>query len=235
MDNKTIEDEIYDFIDEYFSDELAIIDEELGFIENNRLLTPCIDYTYMYNFLSDILTKFKIIDPNFSSITIDKLNNDIKNMEKNYNLFLQKSSNLQSVFKSTFVKRSLTLQNYTKSILDLQTTQEKSEEQFHILKQKKQNLVKIREVYFPIFKDIFLENISVIRSDFKTCLNTKLYYFDKLLWGAAADSNVIVRHMKIRKMEGKFSAKEYLKFIMSLMRPYTDEYKYLEKCLKVYR
>jgi len=62
-----------------------------------------------------------------------------------------------------------------------------------------------------------------------------MFYFDRLIWKSASESESIVRHMKIRKMKGEFSSKGYLKFIMSMMRPYTDEYKYLEKCLKVYK
>lgn len=235
MDYKTIEDETYDFIDEYFDEELTLIEGELDFIDKNRLLTPCIDHTNMYNFLSDTMSKFKNIDSGFAPNTIEKLDSDIKDLLNAYKTFVKKISGTKFVFTSSFIKNSPTLRNYSKSILDLQTAQEKTEEEFVLLKHRKQNILKIKEIYYPIFNDIFLENVKIIRSDFKTCINTKMFYFDRLLWQAAKESKPITRHMKVRKMEGEFSSKEYLKFIMSLMRPYTDEYKYLEKCLKVYR
>ena len=235
MDNKTIEDEVYDFIDEYFDEELALVETNLDFIEDNQLLTPTIDYTALHHYLSDILLKFKMLDTTFVSSTISKLNDDIKNMNEAYNQFLKKTSNPKEIFKSNFIPTSLVLQDYAQAILDYQNSVDKSADDFVHIKHMKQNLIKLKEHYYPIFEDIFFDNKKNIQNDFRVCLNTKMFYFDRVIWDSASKSEIIVKHMKIRKMEGDFSAKTYLRFIMSMMRPYTEEYKYLEKCLKVYK
>ena len=235
MDYKTIEEEIYDFVDIYFDEELTLLEINLDFIEDNRLETPFSDYTFLHNFLKDILGKFKILDPNFISSSIIKLEDDIVQLEDTYNKFLDKTKDLKEIFQSTFVPKSAVLKSYASAILKMQERAEKSSDDFVDLKHKKQNLKKLKEIYFPIFEDIMYENKKIIQNDYKTCINSKMFYLDRIIWKNAYESQSIVKHMKIRKMEGEFSSKEYLKFIMSMMRPYTDEYKYLQKCLKVYR
>jgi hypothetical protein len=235
MNIETVEDEVYEFIDSFFDQELYLIDVNLDFIEDNKLLSTKIDYTHMHDFLSDILNKFENIDSSFAPSTVKKLNYDIRNIEKTFNNFLKKTKSPKEVFKNSFLQNSQVLNYYAETIVKFEKSKEKSSDDFLDIKHMKKNLVSLKNIYYPVFEDIFLQNVKEITKDFKYIINTKNFYLDRMVWKYASASHNIVKHMQIRKMEGDFNAKSYLTFVMSMMRPYTDEYKYLEKCLKVYR
>lgn len=235
MNIETVEDEVYDFIDDFFDTELYLIDINLDFIENNNLLNIKVDYTHMSHFLSDILNKFDNLDPGFAPPTVKKLNYDIRNIEKTFDNFLNKTKSPKEIFKNNFLQSSKTLNYYAEMIVKFEKSKEKTSDDFLDIKHMKQNLVTLKNIYYPIFEDIFLQNVKEITKNFKYIINTKSFYLDKMIWKYASASHSIVKHMQIRKMEGNFDAKSYLIFVMSMMRPYTDEYKYLEKCLKVYK
>jgi len=236
MNKETIEDEVYDFIDEYFDEELSLIDENLDFIENNKLFLPKLDYTQHYQYLSNTLKQFLILDPTFVTSVVEKLKDDIHVLLEVYENFEKKSKNIDDIFISKFSKHSPIINNYTKAMLMLKKEQSYSSNILSSdLQHVKTNYEKLKEIYAPMFTDYFHESSANIHTNLKICINTKLFYFDRLLWKYAKRSYNIVKHMQIRKMEGEFSSETYLKFIMSIMRPYTNEYKYLEKCLKVYR
>jgi hypothetical protein len=234
MNYETIEDEVYNFVDDFFDDELYLTEQNLDFIENNNLYTPNVDYSYLHHFLSDLITKFQVVDPDFAPPIVIKLNHDINYLKDIYQKYLDKTKDSRDIFKNNFIPSSSVINDYTTSILEVNKKEEKSAQEFKQLKHMKQNLIKLKEKYYPIFEDVFYENAKNIDDDFKIAINTKIFYFDKLLWLSAYESQSIVNHVRIRKLDGEFNAISYLKLIMSIMRPYSDEYKYLTQCLKVY-
>jgi hypothetical protein len=235
MDYETIEDDIYDFVDDYFDEELQLIETNLDFIEDNRLLTPKVNYTNLYPFLSMLLSRFEVIDHDFATATIKKLSYDIRSIEKCYSTFLEKTQNLEDIFKQFFVPDSPVISDYTNAILDLKEEAEKSSEDFTQIKHMKQNLVQLKKIYFEEFEKIFYQSYKNINMNFKLIINAKVFYLDRLIWKKAAASEYIVRHLEVRKLSEDLNPESYLNLIMSMMRPYSDEYKYLEECLKVYQ
>ena len=235
MDYNTIEDEVYSFLDDYFSNELDVVDENLDLIENNKLITPKIDYTFIYEYLVDTLNRFEILDSGFSTPTIKKLKSDIKYLIDAHEKFEKKATNPKEIFKSKFSQNSLILKKYARHIFSYQNNLDKSPTTLNEIKRLKDNLSKLKKIYYEVFNDVYFENKNNLSANLKLSINTKIFYFDRLIWKYAKKSKIIVKHLEIRKMEGEFSSKVYLSFIMSMMRPYTDEYRYLQKCLKVYK
>jgi hypothetical protein len=235
MNYETIEDEVYDFVDDFFNDELYLLDENFEFIDANHLYTPNTDYTNLYNFLCDLLAKFQVIDSDFKPTTVIKLNKDVKYLKDTYKKFLIKTKSTKDTFKNHFLANSNVINDFTAIILELNDKADKSEQKFVEIKHMKQNLIKLKDRYNEVFEDIFYENVKNINENFKILINTKIFYLDRFVWNNASKSKTIVNHMKIRKIDDEFNAQSYLKLVMSIMRPYSDEYKYLQQCLEVYK
>lgn len=235
MDYKDIEDEVYEFCSIYFEEIAIVAEDNLAFIEENRLHMPKENYSILNEFLQKTHRNFKILDPVYCSSTLDKLSRDLNQLNELYTRVEKNASNKEEIFNSKFIPASNILTNFTKAIYDFTEAAEKTSEQILYLKQMKEDYAKLKKVFYSLFEDIFYDDKKNYLLNLKDSINTKSYYFDKLLWIEADDSAIIVKHFSIRKLDGKLNTKDYILFTTSLMRPYTEEYRYLQKCLKVFK
>lgn len=235
MDYKIIEDEVYLFCEDFFEDVAILSDDNEAFIEDNGLYIPKENYTILVDFLQKTFKNFKILDPTFYSITLDKLSNDLMQTTQIYNEVIQSAQNIKEIFESEFLRDSPTLTTLAKAILEFSQLEDKTEDELEYLKQIKKDYLKLKEIFFNIFEEIFSDDKKHYLNTIKSGINTKSYYFDKLLWQEANLSPAIVKHFSTRKLTKKLNTKDYILFTTTLMRPYTDEYKYLQNCLKVFK
>ena len=152
-----------------------------------------------------------------------------------YDKFQKKSKDTKNIFESQFISHSPMFTNFAKAILELSELPNKTSEEVLYLKKLKKDFIKLKEIYFDIFEELFAEERKGYLFALKSGMNTKSYYFDKLLWKEADASMTIVKHFSIRKLDGKLNTKDYILFTTAIMRPYTDEYRYLQNCLKVFK
>jgi len=96
-------------------------------------------------------------------------------------------------------------------------------------------LQELKSVYYTAFEEIFNDDKKYFISSLMKALNSKTYYFDKLLWREASKSNVITKHFQLLKIKNRLNTKDYLLYTTGLMRPYTKEYQYLQSCLRIYK
>ncbi|WP_294962172.1 hypothetical protein [Sulfurimonas sp.] len=96
-------------------------------------------------------------------------------------------------------------------------------------------LKEFKEVYFSTFQEIFKDDLKYFLESLSLCLNSKTYYFDKLLWKEAESSLVIKKHLQALEINNKLNTRDYLLYTTDLMRPYTEEYEYLQSCLRIYK
>ena len=235
MDYEIIENEVENFNVLFFEDVAGIAQENDSFIDDNSLPIPREDYTILNKFLQKTLGNFKILDPTYCSSTLDKLGTDLKQLSEVYDKLLKKTKDARSVFESKFLPHSTTLTNFAKAILDFAELPDKTSEETLYLKKLKTDYLKLKEVFFGIFEEVFADEKKRYLIALKSAMNTKSYYFDKLLWKEADASMTIVKHFSIRKLDGKLNTKDYILFTTAIMRPYTDEYRYLQNCLKVFK
>jgi len=235
MDYKIIEDEIYQFCEEFFYDISDISEENDDFIVNNKLRVPKENYAILNKFLQKTLKNFKILDQTYCTSTLDKLGRDLEQLCKVYDTVLKESINVRDIFESKFIATSPTLTNFAKAILNYVELPEKTADEILSIKKMKKDYPKLKEIFFNIFEEVFGDDKRHHLLSLRSGINTKSYYFDKLLWKEADASVTIVKHFSIRKLEGKLNTKDYIVFTTAIMRPYTDEYRYLQKCLKVFK
>jgi len=96
---------------------------------------------------------------------------------------------------------------YVDSIYELS----KCKDEFYENKRKMEEIKKREEVkFFPEFKklrEIYLKKLEKI-------INVKLFYFDKLLWFNAQNSELIVNFFTTSHIEGDFSTKTFIKYFL---------------------
>ncbi len=235
MDYKTIEDEVYQFCAIYFDDIAGVAEDNANFIEDNNLRIPKENYSILNPFLQKTLKNFKILDQTFCTSTLSKLSHDLEYLSELYSGVVKKSQDTLKIFESKFIPSSPTLTNFAKAILDFAELPDKTSEEILYLKKMKIDYPKLKEIFYTIFEEVFTDDKKHHLLSLKSGINTKAYYFDKLLWKEADASLIIVKHFQIRKLDGKLNTKDYILFTTALMRPYTDEYRYLQKCLKVFK
>jgi len=235
MDYQIIEDEIYKFCESYFDDISEIAEDNAHFIEDNRLRIPKDNYAILNKFLQKTLNNFKILDQTYCTSTLDKLGKDLEQLDEVYRYVVKKSENTRKIFDTKFLPSSHTMTTFAKAILDFAELPEKTSEEIFYLKKMKKDYPQLKEVFYTIFEEVFTNDKKHHLLALKSGINTKTYYFDKILWKEADASITIVKHFSIRKLDGKLNTKDYILFTTAIMRPYTDEYRYLQKCLKVFK
>jgi len=243
MDYEIIEDEIFEFIDNFFDEFYTLAEDNENFIENNNLHIPKENYMLLNKFLQKTLSNFKNVDHTFCSSTLNKLSIDLNYLSVKLENLIKNSKDIKTIFEKQFVPIfekqfvpiSPTLVDFAKVIVEFTELPNKTIEEFAYFKQMKKNYLKLKEIYYDIFEEAFNNERKYNIMALKYGINTKAYYFDKLLWKEANSSKAIVRYFKIRKLNGKLNSKKYILFITALMLPYVDEYRYLQRCLRIFK
>lgn len=235
MNLTIIEEEVYKFNREFFSEISYTTEECLDFIEQNYLHTPKENYTIVGEFLSNTLRNFRILDSTFMSQTLKKINSDVKYLKTLYDATIEDSRNIKDIFESEFITSSASFSNFAKEIIKVQNIRNPTDEDRKEKKRVSALLLELKEVYYKTFQEIFKDDKKYFLESLMLCLNSKIYYLDKLLWSEASASMVITKHFQVLKIKNKLNTRDYLFYTTGLMRPYTKEYRYLQSCLRIYK
>ncbi len=227
MDLTTIEDEIYKFSKDFFYDASIATDEGLSFIEDNQLYLPKENYTIVGTFLSNTVKNFRVLDSTFMNSTLKKLDNDIKHLQHLLDETIANTQNIQDVFEKEFIRSSKSLTNFSREILKAKKISTR--------RALTKMLQELKTIYYQEFEEIFIDDKKYFILSLMKILNSKTYYFDKLIWKEASKSNVITKHFQLLKIKNRLNTKDYLLYTTGLMRPYTKEYQYLQSCLRIYK
>jgi len=235
MTIKKIEDEIAQFNDKYFSSYFELVNINMDFIEAHDLYRPKSNYLLTYEFVTATIRHFTNLDFRFMSATFEKLNRDVSILYKQYERLKEHEKNVADIFDKSFVKRSPLLQEIYDAILDLQKGSK--------LDAYEQETKEILNTHFnelkEIYHDYFIEDFLFLNREFilsvEMILNTKIYYLDRLLWIHTKESPIIMHALKVAKMGDNMSSKRYLEYRLSVSLPYSDNYRYLQKCVRIYK
>jgi len=234
MDVEDIRDEVDEFNEDYFVEYLDLIDDNFDFIEENGLVVPKKNYLFTYNFLNFTMGHFSNLDYKFVSPTLRKLHNDILMLYKNLEKQKEFKNDIDSIFE-IFLKTSQMFVDIKNALIGLQKIKTLSEDDVEEKKVLNRHYSKLKEIYAYHFHDSFMEQNRYIISSFQNILNCKLAYFEKILWVDASKSDAITRTLRGLGLVDNLNSALYLKQRLSVALPYTDDYHYLMKCLKVYK
>jgi hypothetical protein len=196
---------------------------------------PKENYTIVGEFLQSTLKNFRILDSTFMSSTLKKLDVDIKYLQNLYNETVENSKNIKNIFDLKFITSSPSFSRFSKEFLKVQSIKNPTDKQRIEKKKLSSMFVELKEAYYSTFEEIFKDDKKYFLESLMLSLNSKTYYFDKLLWREAESSIVITKHFQVLKIKNKLNTRDYLLYTTGLMRPYTKEYQYLQSCLRIYK
>jgi hypothetical protein len=233
----TLETIIDNFIDDFFSDEYEIVRFNINFLENNNFQYQTkIDFMKLNRFIASALNTIKSNDPHIIDGLIVKFYKDIVYLNDFYKEFLIKSKDAENVYKHKFLK---TVGSIEGVFVELTKDERKAGEKPR--PPKNGELAEIEAFLKDTFSKHFDKASKYYSEELKRIINTKTYYFDKLLWSEAKRSIPIVEFFKKSKMsnstEDEMSTKvfieRYLKSIDIAHAKDLEWHQYLQKVIKI--
>jgi hypothetical protein len=197
------------------------------------------DIESLYNFYNDFYKKSKYTEYVFYREYLEsiekykKLGEKVKNLKKSmeeYNLTIQASEEQLKKISEKDPNYKKIKKTYVDSIYELS----KVKDEYHNVKSEMIKIEKREEMrFFPKFnklKEINLKKLEKI-------INTKLYYFEKILWFNASKSPLVIKFFNDSHIEGNFSTKTFIKYFLKNIdiskSSNSKWYLYLQKMLKV--
>jgi hypothetical protein len=235
MTTKMIEDEVAQFNDNFFNDYFELVDSNVDFIESHKLYQPKQNYFLTYEFVTTTIKHFKNLDFRFMSSTFEKLNRDIIIIQKQYVKLLENEEKMREIFKTYFLKKSPLFQEIYNALIELQKSVELTDYEKETKEILNEHYAEMQEIYYEYFMTDFLSLNKEFIHNLRSILNTKIYYLDRLLWIHAKESAVIDHFLKTLKLTKNISSKKYINYRLGVTLPYSDNYKYLQKCARIYK
>lgn len=196
---------IQNFNDEYFSDEYEILKFNINFLESNGFAYQTkIDYMKLNRFVAAAYSTIESTDVQVIDSLLSKFYKDIIFLNSFYKNFYEKSKDISGVYKHSFLRAFGGLEglynvlNKEKEEKTGKKEAKPNEEEWSIFEDY------VKETFTNEFKKEWEEYDQHIRS----IINTKTYYFDKLLWNEAKKSTAIVDFFKKSKRAENQSAEE---------------------------
>lgn len=224
---------IHDFLDDFFSDEQEVLRFNINFLEKNGFeYKTDIDYMQINRFISSSYHTIKANDSQILDNLLTKFYKDLLFLTSFYTNFTAKSKESLSIYKHGFLKYYGGLTGISKIILkkekaDLQPTLKDLEELEEFLKER-------FEVEFDKEFESFKDNLKII-------INTKIHYFEKLMWHEARKSQSIQEFFKKSKrseknlqepLSTKIFIEQYLKTVDFENTKNQQWHEYLQKVLR---
>ena len=236
MDIENIEDEIYDYCDFYFKDINEIIEDEMELIEANNLLQPKDNFITLFDYLNKVVGYFKNLDNAIMDGTLRKIYIDVNYLYKIYEKKKESSEDVRKIFENKFLKKSEAFKVLDTEISKYDENSDITSEERIDYEKLINNREELMDVYFEAFEYIFTTERKYNLHMLLSIINTKIYFLDKFLWNEVSHSKVIMRNLReVEKNDEGLSSENYIKHRLKIMMPYSKEYLYLEKCLKVYK
>ena len=235
MDIDKIKDDIFSFSDIFFNEAFGIIDANFDFIDINSLIEPKENYFSVLGFLNTTLNHFTNLDYKFASSTLTKLHRDVNNLQKIYQVHKEKVTCIDEIFVKKFLQKTELFQDMNQEILAINKNTPLNDYDKESLIIIKQQYLQMKEIYFEYFQADFSAQIQDLLRSLKDIMNIKAFYLDRLLWLEANKSMFITQQLKQIHKTHTINSKIYIMHRLQIDLPYTDEYKYLEKCLRTYK
>lgn len=238
----TIEAIVDNFIDDFFSDEYEIVRFNINFLENNNFQYQTkIDFMKLNRFLASALNTIKSNDPHIIDGLLVKFYKDIVYLNDFYKNFLTKSKDSESTYKHKFLKSVGSVEGI---FVDITKDERKVGEKPRA--PKAGELEEIEKFMKDTFAKSFEKSTAYYSEELRRIINTKTYYFDKLLWSEAKKSQSIVEFFKKSKMSAngskvsdddsmstKIFIEKYLKTIDISHAKDMEWHQYLQKVIKI--
>ncbi|MDD4505241.1 MAG: hypothetical protein PHE60_02575 [Sulfurospirillaceae bacterium] len=239
LERENVSESAFDFIvlvqnfnDEFFNDEYEVLKFNINFLESNGFAYQTkIDYMKLNRFIAAAYNTIESNDIQVIDALISKFYKDVVFLNSFYKNFLEKSKDAESVFKHFFLK-------FVGGMSEL----------YNLLSEKEKQKLSEEEcaAFEDYIKEEFINEFKKERDDYeqhlRSIINTKTYYFDKLLWSEAKNSPAILDFFKKSKrtdgeLTEELSTKIFIKqYMQSIDLSHTKDIKwhqYLQNVLMI--
>lgn len=183
---------IQHFLEDYFSDEYEVLKFNINFLESNGFAYQTkVDYMKLNRFIAAAYNTISANDNSVIDGLITKMYKDIIYLNSFYKNCLEKSKDPQTIFRYSFLKSCHGIEGLYHQLHDTNDT--KNAPVSDAVLEEFESWVK--EEFNIEFRKEFEEYTQQLR----LVINTKTYYFDKLLWAEAHKSSSIVEFFKKSK------------------------------------
>ena len=204
------------FMDDYFSDEYEVLRFNINFLESNGFTYQTkIDYRKLNRFVSAAFNTIQSNDIQVIDALISKFYKDVVFLNNFYKSFLDKSKDAHIIFKHQFLKPYGGIEGLYK-FLDSKD----AKEGYKYKAPSEEELSSFEEYVKEEFRLGFVKESENYNTELRTIINTKTYYFDKLLWCEAKKSLSIREFFKKSKrsdsdISDELSTKIFIKQYMN--------------------
>ena len=277
MTEEEVEQRVASFLDGFFADETAVAEHELGFLDENGLQKPEIDYMKMRQFIFTAFNNLKEMDLAIADGLVGKMFKDITNLVDFYKEFKKKIKISNLVYQRDFLPSVREYQelNDDKILTEgkmnqykhIATATQRELDEIAISKEKVDeakvkmlrrrnvdslyNLEKSKEHHKEVvielnaleesmkgsFFEMFESYCNEYTTAFEEIINTKMFYFEKLLWHHAERSSGVRKFFDNAGITGSYSTRTYLNYYLrniNIEKSKTNEWhRYLHSLLKV--
>ncbi|MDD3342376.1 MAG: hypothetical protein PHR87_02245 [Sulfurospirillaceae bacterium] len=190
-------------IDDYFNDEYEVIKFNVNFLESNGFAYQTkIDYMKLNRFISTAYNTIEANDVQVIDGLLSKFYKDIIFLNHFYKNFLEKAKDIQSIFRYNFLKPH----QGTAALYALLSEKEEKKTGKKEKDPSEDELNAFEEYMKEEFRHEFLKEYEIYSENLREIINTKTYYFDKLLWAEARKSNAINEFFKkSKRVDAEFS------------------------------
>jgi len=228
-----IDNEIFEFNFNFFDNIGVVLQENQDFIIKNSLITPKENFIILYDYLNNHITHFKSIDQKVFNVTILKLQKDIQNL---YKIYLElKHIDIVQEAKKHIMYRSKLMQSMKNDIKSYQKESDSLPFEIEYIQKNLDNYKKLQLIYINRFKELFFLEREDYISMLLSMINTKIFYLDKMMWRCINSSDVILQKYKDVVHKNGLNSKIYIKYRLNIIMPYSHEYEYLQRCLRVFK
>lgn len=202
-----IQEKIGSFLEEFFKDEEEVLRFNINFIEDNGLeYNNKIDFMRLNRFISSAYRTIQGADSSVVGPLEQKFYKDLAFLTNFYKQFLLKKKEVSSVFKFQFLP-------FCGGINELVTlAQDESLDN--------PDAIGEFEKYLRLqFEHEFLHFHDRLNDDLRVIINTKTYYFDRLMWYEAKKSPAVIDFFKrINQKEGSNAELSTKTFILQYLK-----------------
>ncbi len=234
MNIDIITNNVTDYIDISFAESLDVIDDNFDFIDKYNLIQPKKNYLLTLDYLNTTVKHFTALDYTFYEKTLKKLHRDINSIYKLYNSIKENENKIKNIFdKKFFSKLSLFIQ-IEENLNNLEESSVIDSDKRKTIKLVRSHYKNMYDIYYNIFKEEFIAQSKYVINSLEEILNSKIFYLDTMIWLDSPKSRAIWRTLKMLRIESDINSKKYLTHRLSVALPYTQDYQYLKKCLRIH-
>lgn len=232
--NIEVSELINNFFYEYFSNIDDVLNYNIEFIEENGFEYKTeIDYMRLNRFTSTAYNTLISIDQKLSDSLLTKFYKDLVFLNNFYIKYIKNHNDVAIIYKQQFLPYHKGIEAIAKHFKTLDENLELFDD-----------VVKLNQLIQKEFTAEFEKNIKIYQNDLREIINTKIYYFDHLLWHEAKKSSTIVDFYKKSigediKIDDMLSTKlyiqQYLKSIQLKNTSTSDNslHNYLRQVIKI--